>query len=54
MSYRKDQILSLQPESESSYVAGESEAALKELFAEILQNGVHGFCGGQSAYACLA
>lgn len=44
MSYRKDHILSLRVESESSYVAGESEETLKELFAEILQNGVHGFC----------
>lgn len=44
MSYRKDHILSLHPESESSYVAGESEETLKDLFAEILQNGVHGFC----------
>lgn len=44
MSYRKDHILSLRPDGESSYVAGESEEGLKDLFAEILQNGVHGFC----------
>lgn len=44
MSYRKEHILSLRPESESSYVAGESEEALKDLFTEILNNGVHGFC----------
>ncbi|HNR16021.1 MAG TPA: glycosyl hydrolase family 17 protein [Chitinophagaceae bacterium] len=44
MSYRKDHILSLRPESEGSYVAGESEEALKDLFTEILNNGVHGFC----------
>ena len=44
MSYRKDYILSLKPESESSYVIGESEETLKDLFAEILKNGVHGFC----------
>ncbi len=44
MSYRKDHILSLRPDGESSYVAGESEEALKDLFAEILENGVHGFC----------
>jgi glucan 1,3-beta-glucosidase len=44
MSYRKDHILSLRPDSESSYVTGESEEALKDLFAEILSNGVHGFC----------
>jgi glucan 1,3-beta-glucosidase len=44
MSYRKDHILSLRPDAESSYVAGETEETLKDLFAEILQNGVHGFC----------
>lgn len=44
MSYRKDHILSFRPESEGSYVAGESEESLKDIFAEILQNGVHGFC----------
>jgi glucan 1,3-beta-glucosidase len=44
MSYRKDHILSLKPDSQSSYVKGESEETLKDLFAEILQNGVHGFC----------
>jgi glucan 1,3-beta-glucosidase len=44
MSYRKDHILSLKPDSQSSYVEGESEATLKDLFAEILQTGVHGFC----------
>jgi glucan 1,3-beta-glucosidase len=44
MSFRKDHILSLRPESGISYVAGESEAALKDLFKEILENGVHGFC----------
>ncbi|WP_153797725.1 glycoside hydrolase family 17 protein [Foetidibacter luteolus] len=44
MSYRKEQVLSLRPDAESSYIAGESEAALKDLFAEILENGVHGFC----------
>lgn len=44
MSYRKDHVLSLRPDSQSSYVEGESEAVLKDLFAEILANGVHGFC----------
>lgn len=44
MSYRKEHILSLRPDSESSYVAGESEEVLKDLFKEILNNGVHGFC----------
>ncbi len=44
MSFRKDHILSLIPEADSSYVASESEETLKDLFAEILQNGVHGLC----------
>lgn len=44
MSYRKEQILSLKPDSKASYVEGESEETLKDLFAEILANGVHGFC----------
>jgi len=44
MSYRKEQILSLKPDSHTNYVEGESEETLKGLFAEILQTGVHGFC----------
>lgn len=44
MSYRSDHIVSLRPERADSYVTGESEAALNDLFTEILQNGVHGFC----------
>lgn len=44
MSYRKDYVLSLKPEKHTNYVEGESESVLKDLFAEILQNGVHGFC----------
>jgi glucan 1,3-beta-glucosidase len=44
MSYRSDHILSMRPESEVSYVAGESEEMLKDIFTEILNNGVHGFC----------
>lgn len=44
MSFRKDHILSLQPEAVTSYVASESEEVLKDLFAEILATGVHGFC----------
>jgi exo-beta-1,3-glucanase (GH17 family) len=44
MSYRSEQILSLRPEAGGSYITGESESALKDLFAEILANGVHGFC----------
>lgn len=44
MSYRKEHILSLDVDTQSSYVVGESEEALKDLFTEILNNGVHGFC----------
>jgi glucan 1,3-beta-glucosidase len=44
MSYRKDHVLSLKPDSQSSYVEGETEEVLNDLFAEILNNGVHGFC----------
>ncbi len=44
MSYRKEHVLSLKPDPHSSYVSGESEEVLKDLFAEILNNGVHGFC----------
>jgi glucan 1,3-beta-glucosidase len=44
MSYRSDHILSTRPESEVSYVAGKSEEVLKDIFTEILNNGVHGFC----------
>ena len=44
MSFRKDHILSLKPETNFSYVTGETEEAINNLFGEILQNGVHGFC----------
>jgi glucan 1,3-beta-glucosidase len=44
MSFRKEQILSLKPETHINYVAGEAEETLGGLFAEILQTGVHGFC----------
>jgi len=44
MSHRKDHILSLKPESHFNYVEGETEETLNKLFAEIMQNGVHGFC----------
>lgn len=44
MSYRKENIFTSQGLSEVNYLAGESEEALKDLFAEILQNGVYGFC----------
>jgi glucan 1,3-beta-glucosidase len=44
MSHSKDHILSLKPESHFNYVEGEAEDTLHKLFAEIMQNGVHGFC----------
>lgn len=44
MSYRKEQILSIQTTGETSYINNKSEKELKNLFADILNNGVHGFC----------
>ncbi|MCU0447212.1 MAG: glycosyl hydrolase family 17 protein [Microscillaceae bacterium] len=44
MSLNKEKLLSLKPDTHLSFVEGESEEALKDLFEEILQNGVHGFC----------
>jgi exo-beta-1,3-glucanase (GH17 family) len=44
MSLNKEKLLSLKPDTHLSFVEGESEKALKDLFAEILQTGVHGFC----------
>lgn len=44
MSYNKEHILSLHPDGEGSYVVGETEEVLIDLFAEIMNNGVHGFC----------
>lgn len=44
MSYRKENIFSSQNLAEVNYLAGETEEGLTNLFAEILQTGVHGFC----------
>jgi exo-beta-1,3-glucanase (GH17 family) len=44
MSYRSEQVLSLRTEISGSYITGETESSLKDLFAEILATGVHGFC----------
>lgn len=44
MSFRKEKILSIKTEVHTDYVEGESEETLEDLFAGILQNGVHGFC----------
>lgn len=44
MSYRKENIFSSQHLAEVNYLAGETEEGLINLFTEILQNGIHGFC----------
>jgi len=44
MSYRKEHVLSLKPDTHANYVEGETEETLNNLFEEILQNGTHGFC----------
>jgi exo-beta-1,3-glucanase (GH17 family) len=44
MSNIQESKITLRTDSHLSYVEGESEEALRDLFAEILQNGVHGFC----------
>lgn len=44
MSFRKDQLMSLRPDPATSPISGESEETLNDLFKEILQTGVHGFC----------
>lgn len=44
MSFRVENIFTQNNLAEVNYLAGETEQSLKQLFAEILQNGVHGFC----------
>ena len=44
MSHRKEYSLSFKQDVHASYVEGETELSLSNLFNEILQNGVHGFC----------
>jgi glucan 1,3-beta-glucosidase len=44
MSFRKEHILSLKPDTHTNYAEGETEETLNSLFAEIMQTGVHGFC----------
>ena len=44
MSYRKENIFTQRATAELNYLAGETEESLANLFKEILQNGVHGFC----------
>lgn len=44
MSYSKEHIYTEQALPEINYLAGKDETAVNNLFAEVLQNGVHGFC----------
>jgi exo-beta-1,3-glucanase (GH17 family) len=44
MSIKKDFIPFIKPAPENDYLAGMGEESLKDLFAEILKNGIHGFC----------
>ncbi|HMZ99206.1 MAG TPA: hypothetical protein PLN49_00005, partial [Ferruginibacter sp.] len=44
MSYRKERAYLQQTGSGSSYVTGVPEESLRDLFTEILEQGVHGFC----------
>ena len=44
MSHRKEYSLSFKQDVHASYVEGETELSLSNLFNEILQNGVHVFC----------
>lgn len=44
MSYRKEKYLSIKNAGSENYVDGKSEEELNDLFHEVLNNGVHGFC----------
>lgn len=44
MSYRAERYLSLAGENPESYLSGVSGQEIRDLFLEILNNGVHGFC----------
>ncbi len=44
MSYRAERYLSLAEMHGASYLSGMSDTETKDLFLEILSNGVHGFC----------
>ena len=44
MSYRAEQYLSLPKLNQDNYILGKTETEKKDLFREILNNGVHGFC----------
>lgn len=44
MSFRKDQTILIQTTNVSSYTVDKTEAEVTNLFADILNDGVHGFC----------
>ena len=44
MSYRVERYLSLPEINQEDYLLNKTEAEKKDLFLEILHNGVHGFC----------
>ncbi len=44
MSFKKEKLNSLNAQNAFSFTANKSEEILQNTFAEILQNGVHGFC----------
>lgn len=44
MSFKKEKLLSLKTDAYFSFTEDKSENELADLFEEILQNGVHGFC----------
>ncbi|MFY7845685.1 glycosyl hydrolase family 17 protein [Chryseobacterium gambrini] len=44
MSYRAELYLSLPKQNQDNYIKGKTETEKKDLFREILYNGVHGFC----------
>lgn len=44
MSFNKDHKVIIQPQVATNYLANKSESEVKNLFDDILKNGVHGFC----------
>lgn len=44
MSYRKEKYLSIKEAGSKNYSTGKSVRQLNDLFQEVLNNGVHGFC----------
>jgi exo-beta-1,3-glucanase (GH17 family) len=44
MSFNKEHKIQIQPQVATSYLANKTEAQVKNLFTDVLQNGVHGFC----------